>query len=87
MDYGIAPYLFYLFAFMIVVSGILVVTLRDIFHCALMLIICMFSVAGDLCLARGRFHRRRTGADLRWRSIRPDDLCHYVDCTRLRHRN
>ena len=45
MESAIVPYLFYLFAFMIVVSGILIVTLRDIFHCALMLVICMFSVA------------------------------------------
>lgn len=45
MESAIVPYLFYLFAFMIVVSGILVVTLRDIFHCALMLVICMFSIA------------------------------------------
>jgi NADH-quinone oxidoreductase subunit J len=45
MESAVVPYLFYLFAFMIVISGILVVTLRDIFHCALMLVICMFSVA------------------------------------------
>ncbi|MGB5105979.1 MAG: NADH-quinone oxidoreductase subunit J [Candidatus Zixiibacteriota bacterium] len=45
MESAIVPYLFYLFAFMIVVAGILVVTLRDIFHCALMLVICMFSIA------------------------------------------
>lgn len=45
MESAIVPYLFYLFAFMVVVSGILIVTLRDIFHCALMLVICMFSVA------------------------------------------
>ncbi len=55
MDYGIAPYLFYLFAFMIVVSGILVVTLRDIFHCALMLVICMFSVAAIYVLLGADF--------------------------------
>lgn len=45
MESAVVPYLFYLFAFMVVVSGILVVTLRDIFHCALMLVICMFSIA------------------------------------------
>lgn len=55
MDYGITPYLFYLFAFMIVVSGILVVTLRDIFHCALMLVICMFSVAAIYVLLGADF--------------------------------
>lgn len=46
MEGGISAYLFYLFGFLIIVSGILVVTLRDIFHCALMLVLCMFSVAG-----------------------------------------
>lgn len=45
MDSGIVPYLFYILAFMIVGSAILVVTLRDIFHCALMLVVCMFSIA------------------------------------------
>jgi NADH-quinone oxidoreductase subunit J len=55
MESGIVPYLFYLFAFMIIVSGILVVTLRDIFHCALMLIICMFSVAGIYVLLGADF--------------------------------
>ncbi len=46
MDNGVASFLFYLFAFIVLVSGMLVVTLRDIFHCALMLVLCMFSVAG-----------------------------------------
>lgn len=55
MDNAIVPYLFYLFAFMIVVSGILVVTLRDIFHCALMLVICMFSVAAIYVLLGADF--------------------------------
>ncbi len=55
MESGIVPYLFYLFAFMIIVSGILVVTLRDIFHCALMLVICMFSVAGIYVLLGADF--------------------------------
>ena len=55
IDTGIVPYLFYLFAFMIIVSGILVVTLRDIFHCALMLVICMFSVAGIYVLLGADF--------------------------------
>ncbi len=55
MESGFIPYLFYLFAFMIVASGILVVTLRDIFHCALMLVICMFSVAGIYVLLGADF--------------------------------
>jgi NADH-quinone oxidoreductase subunit J len=45
MESGIGNYLFYLFGFIIIVSGILVVSLKDIFHCALMLVVCMFSVA------------------------------------------
>jgi NADH-quinone oxidoreductase subunit J len=46
MDGGFSAYLFYLFGFIIIITGILVVTLKDIFHCALMLVLCMFSVAG-----------------------------------------
>jgi NADH-quinone oxidoreductase subunit J len=37
---------FYLFAFIIIVSALAVVTLRNIFHCALFLILCLFCVAG-----------------------------------------
>ena len=55
MDSAIVPYLFYIFSFMIVVSGLLVVTLRNIFHCALFLIICLFSVAGVYVLLGADF--------------------------------
>ena len=37
---------FWILAFVSVVSAILVVSLKNIFHCALFLILCLFSVAG-----------------------------------------
>ena len=55
MESAIVPYLFYLFAFVIIASGILVVTVRDIFHCALFLILCLFSVAGVYVLLGADF--------------------------------
>lgn len=55
MDSTVSPILFYLFAFIIVGTGILVVTLRDIFHCALMLVLCLFSVAGVFVLLGADF--------------------------------
>jgi len=42
-DVGIV---FWILAFVTVVSAILVVSLKNIFHCALFLILCLFSVAG-----------------------------------------
>jgi NADH:ubiquinone oxidoreductase subunit 6 (subunit J) len=55
MEPAITPYLFYLFAFIIIVSAMLVVSLRDIFHCALMLILCLFSVAALYVLLQADF--------------------------------
>lgn len=55
MESAITPYLFYLFAFVIIVSAMLVVSLRDIFHCALMLILCLFSVAALYVLLQADF--------------------------------
>jgi NADH:ubiquinone oxidoreductase subunit 6 (subunit J) len=46
---------FYLFAFVIVVSALAVVTLRNIFHCALFLILCLFSVAAIYVLLSAEF--------------------------------
>jgi len=46
---------FYLFAFLIVISALAVVTLRNIFHCALFLILCLFSVAGVYVLLHAEF--------------------------------
>lgn len=48
-------FVFYLFAVLIVVSAILVVSMRNIFHCALYLIICLFLVAGIYVLLHAEF--------------------------------
>lgn len=55
MEPTLLPYLFYLFAFVIIVSAIMVVSLRNIFHCALMLILCLFSVAAIYVLLQADF--------------------------------
>lgn len=55
MESSIVPYLFYLFAFIIIISAIMVVTLKNIFHCALMLILCLFSVAALYVLLQADF--------------------------------
>lgn len=46
---------FYLFAFVIIVSALAVVTMRNIFHCALFLILCLFSVAGIYVMLHAEF--------------------------------
>ncbi|MBD3169124.1 MAG: NADH-quinone oxidoreductase subunit J [candidate division Zixibacteria bacterium] len=46
---------FYILAAVIVVSGLLVVTLKNIFHSALMLILCLFGVAGIYILLHADF--------------------------------
>ncbi len=46
---------FYLFAFLIIASALAVVTLRNIFHCALFLILALFSVAGIFVLLHAEF--------------------------------
>jgi NADH-quinone oxidoreductase subunit J len=55
MESAIVPYLFYMFAFVVVVSALLVVVMKNIFHCALFLIICLFSVAGIYVLLGADF--------------------------------
>lgn len=55
MESTLLPYLFYLFAFVIIVAAILVVSLRNIFHCALMLILCLFGVAAIYLLLQADF--------------------------------
>lgn len=55
MDSAIVPYLFYLFSFVTIVSALLVVSLKNIFHCALFLILCLFSVAGIYVLLGADF--------------------------------
>ncbi len=52
---AIVPYLFYIFSFVVIVSGILVVVAKNIFHCALFLILCLFSVAGIYVLLGADF--------------------------------
>lgn len=46
---------FYLFSFLIIVAALAVVTMRNIFHCALFLILCLFSVAGIYVLLHAEF--------------------------------
>jgi NADH:ubiquinone oxidoreductase subunit 6 (subunit J) len=47
--------IFYLFAFVIVLSALIVVAMRNIFHCALFLILCLFSVAGIFVMLHAEF--------------------------------
>lgn len=47
--------LFYLISFFIIISAIMVVTLRNIFHCALFLILGLFAVAGIYILLEAEF--------------------------------
>lgn len=46
---------FYLFAFLIIVSALAVVSLKNIFHCALFLILCLFTIAGIFILLQAEF--------------------------------
>ena len=46
---------FYLLSFIIIVSAIYVVSLRNIFHCALFLILALFGVAGIYILLEAEF--------------------------------
>ena len=50
-----ASIIFYIIAFVTVVSAVLVVTLKNIFHSALFLILCLFSVAGVFILCEADF--------------------------------
>lgn len=47
--------IFWLLAVVILVSGLLVVTLRNMFHCALCLILCLSAVAGIYILLEAEF--------------------------------
>jgi NADH:ubiquinone oxidoreductase subunit 6 (subunit J) len=47
--------IFYLLSFAIIVSALAVVTLRNIFHCALFLILCLFCVAGIYVMLYAEF--------------------------------
>jgi NADH:ubiquinone oxidoreductase subunit 6 (subunit J) len=46
---------FWILSAVIVVSGLMVVSLRNVFHCALFLIMCLFGVAGIYVLLNAEF--------------------------------
>ncbi len=46
---------FWILSFVVLVSGFMVVSLKNIFHCALFLILCLFSVAGIFILLEAEF--------------------------------
>ena len=46
---------FWIISFVIVLSALMVVTLKNIFHCALVLVLCLFSVAGIYILLNAEF--------------------------------
>jgi NADH:ubiquinone oxidoreductase subunit 6 (subunit J) len=52
---GIPAAIFYVLAAIVVGSGLMVVTLRNIFHCALFLVLTLFSVAGIYILLSAEF--------------------------------
>ena len=54
METSVGP-VFWILSFVILVSGIMVVSLRNIFHCALALILCLFCVAGIYILLNAEF--------------------------------
>lgn len=47
--------IFYLLSFVIIISALMVVTLKNIFHCALFLILALFAVAGIFILLQAEF--------------------------------
>lgn len=51
---GVGP-VFWILAFVILVSAFMVVSLKNIFHCALFLVLCLFSVAGLYVLLEAEF--------------------------------
>lgn len=46
---------FWILSIVILISGMMVVSLKNIFHCALFLIVCLFSVAGIFILLDAEF--------------------------------
>jgi NADH-quinone oxidoreductase subunit J len=55
MDEPQVGVVFWILAFITLVSAFMVVSLRNIFHCALFLILCLFSVAGIFILLDAEF--------------------------------
>ena len=49
------PIIFYILAFVIIASALAVVTLKNIFHCALFLILTLFAVAGIYIILHAEF--------------------------------
>ena len=55
MDEPQVGIVFWILSFVLLVSAFMVVSLRNIFHCALFLILCLFSVAGIFILLGAEF--------------------------------
>ncbi len=55
MDEPQVSIVFWILSFVLLVSAFMVVSLRNIFHCALFLILCLFSVAGIFILLGAEF--------------------------------
>jgi NADH-quinone oxidoreductase subunit J len=55
MDEPQIDIVFWILSFVLLVSAFMVVSLRNIFHCALFLILCLFSVAGIFILLGAEF--------------------------------
>ena len=55
MEISATQLIFYLLSFMIIVSSIYVVTLKNIFHSAIFLILTLFSVAGIYVMLGAEF--------------------------------
>lgn len=54
VEQAVGP-LFWVLGFVIVISALMVVSLKNIFHCALMLIVCLAGVAGIYILLHAEF--------------------------------
>ncbi len=55
MEVPEAGVVFWILSVVIIVSGMLVVSLKNIFHCALALVVCLFAVAGIYLLLEAEF--------------------------------
>ena len=55
MEFGTPAAIFYILAALIVGSGVMVVTLKNVFHSLLFLVLCFFSVAGIYVLLHAEF--------------------------------
>ncbi|MFQ5452615.1 MAG: NADH-quinone oxidoreductase subunit J [Candidatus Zixiibacteriota bacterium] len=55
MDETQVGFVFWILSFIVLISGFMVVSLKNIFHCALFLILCLFSVAGIFILLNAEF--------------------------------